>query len=374
VAETWRYVDLGAVDAFENNAQMVVLSRSAREQQVPILQTSVWGVTHLNVGWFDDVDTTVDLRACERLNVPVIRRPFAGGGTAFYDAGCTVMWGVLFPAREGETPDLDGLTSRLQGVVLDALDRIGLGAVRFDAADLRWERGRKLGGVSAGDFGPIVSVGGFLNLRRPDLELYLQVARIPDEKFRDKVVKDMAEYVCTADEVAGRPVSYEEFRDALVGAVETGGVTLKPEALSEAERGGLAKVSRKIADADELRRVSSERFRAEAPSGTRAGFGNHKGRKLVRAGVAVDTDGTITRAMMAGDMHVAPPDTLERIAAALVGGAATDDADLRRRIETVYEAPDVHRTETTAVTTDDLLTALRRALADAGAITNGGGA
>jgi hypothetical protein len=29
--ETWRYVDCGAVDAFENNAQMAVLARSATD-------------------------------------------------------------------------------------------------------------------------------------------------------------------------------------------------------------------------------------------------------------------------------------------------------------------------------------------------------
>ena len=35
---------------------MAVLSRSASDSGTPILQTSVWGRTHLNVGWFDDVD------------------------------------------------------------------------------------------------------------------------------------------------------------------------------------------------------------------------------------------------------------------------------------------------------------------------------
>jgi len=38
---TWRYVDLGAVDAFQNNAQMAVLSRSTMEAGVPTLQTAV---------------------------------------------------------------------------------------------------------------------------------------------------------------------------------------------------------------------------------------------------------------------------------------------------------------------------------------------
>jgi len=39
------------------------------------------------------------------------------------------------------------------------------------------------------------------------------VVHVPDDKFKDKVVKDMREYVCTAEEVAGEPVTYEQFRD-----------------------------------------------------------------------------------------------------------------------------------------------------------------
>ena len=58
---------------------------------------------------------------------------------------------------------------------------------------------------------------------------------------------------------------------------------------------------------------------AAAPAGAHTGFANHKGRKLCRAGVAVDDAGTIVAAMMAGDMHVSPPDTMDRVAAALVG-------------------------------------------------------
>jgi lipoate---protein ligase len=366
LSETWRSVDCGAVDAFENNAQMAVLARSATDAAQPILQTSVWGATHLNVGWFDDVDSTLDLAACERLGIQVIRRPFAGGGTAFYDRGCAVMWGVMFP-KPGDHDDLDAEIARFQPIVLDALDRLGLGEVRFEgSADLRWH-GRKLGGISAGDFGRVISVGGFLNIERPDLDLYLRVVRVPDDKFKDKLVKDMREYVCTAAEVAGRPVTYEQFRDALVAAVDNAEIALEDRSLTDVEQAGLKKISNRIATDDSVRRVSSERFRAEhEEAGRRVGFGNHKGRKLCRAGVALEGDGTIAAAMMAGDMHVSPPDTLDRVAAALAGAGASDQLELRTRIVSVFEGPDVHQADaTTGVTTDDLLAALHTAVDNA---------
>lgn len=367
--ERWRFVDCGPVDAFENHAQMSVLARSATEQGRPVLQTSVWGRTHLNVGWFDDIDATVDLAACVRLGVQVVRRPFAGGGTAFYDAGCAAMFGLLRPRRADAPLDLDAEIARMRPIVLDALARLGLGEVGFrGSADLRWRDDRKLGGISAGDFGRVVSVGGFLNLAPPDLDLYLAVARVPDEKFRDKAVKDLREYVCTAREVTGRPISYEDLRDALVAAVRTAGIAVEAEPLTDVERAALGKISNRIATDDSVRRVSSARFGEQhAHDGTRIGFANHKGRKLARAGVALDERGTITAVMMAGDLHVAPPDALDRVAAALVGARAGDDADLRARIAAVWEAGDVHQADATmGVTTDDLLAAVRRAVGAAG--------
>ena len=131
MTETWRYVDLGAVDAFDEqraDGGAVALDGGGGR---PTLQTSVWGRTHLNVGWFDDVDDDPRSRArANELGVQVIRRPFAGGGTAFYDAGCTLMWGVMFPKGAGHD-DLDAEIERVKPIVLDALGRIGLGEVTF---------------------------------------------------------------------------------------------------------------------------------------------------------------------------------------------------------------------------------------------------
>ncbi|MFN8039854.1 MAG: hypothetical protein U0Q07_11650 [Acidimicrobiales bacterium] len=364
MGDSWRYLDLGRQGPFENAATMPVLVRSVAQGGEPIVQTSVWGATHLNVGWFDDVDATLDLARCDELGVQVIRRQMFGGGTAFYGAECAAMWGFLIP--HDDPNDLDALIARFQPVLLDALDRLGCGEVVFEgSSDLRW-KGRKLGALTAQDIMVCNSVGGFVNLAKPDIDLYLQVVRIPDDKFKDKAVKDMREYVCTLEEVSGHPVTYEDLRDALVAALRDGGVPLVDSELSEGEQYGLSKVSAKVGGDEVVRRVSSDRFRAAAPAGSRVGFGNHKGRKLCRAGVAVDESGTVVAAMMAGDMHVGPPDVLDRVAEALVGADGGDEADLRARISSVFDGDDVHQADATlGVTTDDLLTAVAKAVAEA---------
>jgi lipoate-protein ligase A len=366
MSERWRWLDLDRQGPFENASTMPVLVRSVMTTGEPTAQTSVWGSTHVNVGWFDDVDSTLDLARCAELAMPVIRRQFYGGGTAFYAAEASMMWGFLLPKGydpAGGSQGLDAQLRRFQAVVSDALARVGLAEVQFEgSSDLRWH-GRKLGALTAQDVVGCDSIGGFLNLARPDLTTYLEVVRVPEDKFKDKLVKDMSEYVCTAEEVAGHPVTYEDLRDALVAAMADAGIELVPSALTEGEHKGLAKGTARVGDPAMVRRISSDRFRAEAPAGTRVGLANHKGRKLVRAGVAVDADGHIAAAMMAGDLHVSPPDTLDRVADALVGADGRNRDDLRARIAGVFEGDDVTQAEQLmGVTTDDLLTAVAKAV------------
>jgi lipoate-protein ligase A len=365
VSEVWRYVDLGAQDVYEANARMPLLTRQVMAGSGPVMITAVWGDTHLDMGWFDDVDVWVDLEACRRLGVEVIRRPMYGGGTAFYDKGCACMWSWMLPKETH--PDLDAELAWFRPVFEDTLVRLGLGDVAFEGSmDLRW-RGRKLGAMPAQDVVACNIVGGFINLTRPNLDLYLQVGKVPEDKFKDKLVKDMRDYVVSASEIRGTPLGYEEFRDALVAACKAAEMILEERPLRDDERSeGLDKVRARLGTDEHVRRISSARFRADAPAGSTVGFGNHKGRKLCRAGVAIASDGHIVAAMMAGDMHVSPPDVLDRVAAALVGARVADPDDLRARIATVWEGPDVHQSDVTlGVTTDDLSSALARAVAEA---------
>ena len=370
LGSAWRYLDLGAIDAFESNAQLPVVVRDVASTGRPAVTTSVWGRTHLNVGWFDDVDETVDLEAAREKGVQVIRRPFYGGGTAFYGEGCAATWAFLLPkaAPDVTGESLDDRLARYQPLVLDFLARLGLSAVQFEgSSDLRIN-GRKLGALTAQDIVACDCVGGFVNLSKPDLDLYLSIARVPDEKFKDKVVKDLREYVITAEEIAGHPVGYEDFRQAVLGALDAAEIAWEPGPFTDKERERLSRGVAKVASEDWVKRISTDRFRAAAPAGSRVGFANYKGRKLCRAGVAIDGEGIVAAAMLAGDMHVGPPDVIDRVAVALVGARSDDDSELRSRIASVFEGPDVHQADAMmGVTTDDLLTAVRRAVESAGA-------
>src|SRR5207237_6759073 len=141
-----------------------------------------------------------------------------------------------------EHPDLDTELARFQPLVIDTLRKLGLGGVNFEgSSDLRIE-GRKLGDLTAQDVVTCNSVGGFMNIKPPDLDLYLEVVRVPEDKFKDKLVKDMREYVVTAEEIRGRPLPYEEFRGALLATCEAAGMKLDPRPLTDEARACIAKI------------------------------------------------------------------------------------------------------------------------------------
>ncbi|MGH2725509.1 MAG: hypothetical protein ACRDKS_00880, partial [Actinomycetota bacterium] len=175
------------------------------------------------------------------------------------------------------------------------------------------------------------------------------------------VIKDIVEYIVTPDDIRGRSLSYGELRDAIARASrEVAGLELDPSPFSEAESGIVDQFVESVTSDEFIRRISSERFRAEAPPGTRVGFANVKGKKLVRAGVALGQGDTIVRSMVAGDMHVSPPEAIDNVAAALVGANASDGEDLLARIRGVFEGV-VQADAAAGITPNDIAEAVLKA-------------
>ena len=361
MSERWRFIDGGPTEAPAAYGRLPAIAASVVQGGPEVLMTLIWSRGHLTVGWFDDVDSAINLDAAREAGIDVFRRPIWGGGTAFYDTEAVAVWSWIM--RDDRFPTLDDALGHFRPVMERALGDLGLGEAHFEgSSDIRW-RDRKLGTcITQAVLGTKV-VGGFLNLKRPDLELYRRVARVPEEKFKDKVIKDIVEYICTPTDIRGTAVTYEELRDAVAHASrEVAGLELDPSPYSADEESVTDQFVSAVRSDDFVRRISSERFSSEAPAGSAVGFANVKGKKLVRAGVAVGNSGIIERAMIAGDMHISPPDAIDRVATALVGAAIGDREALLERVRSVFEQPDVEQADAAAgITPEDVVEAVVRA-------------
>ncbi len=362
----WRYIDAGAMDAPVAFGRMPIIAASVLNGGPEVLMTGMFGRGHFQIGWFEDVDAVMDLSVARERGVQVFRRPVWGGGTAFYDTHTSAL--LSFFIHDDSFASLDDALEHFRPVMRSALDALGLQEAAFEgSSDIRWQ-GRKLGTlISQAVLGTKV-VGGFFNLRSPDLQTYAAIARVPEEKFKDKIIKDQVAYICTPKDVRGRDLPYEEFRDAVVRAARSaGGLSLDPTGFTADEDLGTKGFADTVSADDYVRRVSTERFRAGAPDGSRVGFANLKARKLVRAGVALGTDGTIVAAMMAGDMHLSPPDAVDRLATALAGAHSEDHDEIVNRLERVFAEPDIDQPDQAAgITAQDCAEAVRLAVRAAG--------
>jgi lipoate-protein ligase A len=365
VSERWRFIDAGPQQAAHAYGRLPAIAASVVQGGPEVLMAMVWAKGHLTVGWFDDVDSAINLEAARAEGIDVFRRPIFGGGTAFYDTDAVAVWSWIM--RDDRFPTLDDALDHFRPVMEHALVELGLGEAHFEgSSDIRW-RNRKLGNcITQAVLGTKI-VGGFLNLKRPDLELYRRVARVPEEKFKDKVIKDIVEYIVTPTDIRGRELGYRELCDAIAAASrDVAGLELEPSPFSPEEDAVTQQFVEAVGSDEFIRRLSSERFRAEAAAGTRVGFANVKGKKLVRAGVALDGAGTIVKAMIAGDMHVSPPDAMDRVAAGLEGENVADREAILGRVRAVFDAPDVEQPDVVAgITPEDVVEAVARAAKEA---------
>ena len=361
MSEQWRYIDAGAMDAPVAFGRMPIIAAAVANGGQQVLMTGMFGRGHFQIGWFEDVDAVMDLGAAHERGVQVFRRPVWGGGTAFYDTNASAL--LSFFIHEGDFATLDDALEHFRPVMRAALDSLGLADATFEgSSDIRWQ-GRKLGTLIAQSVLGTKVVGGFFNLKLPDLQTYAAIARVPEEKFKDKIIKDQVAYICTPRDVRGTDLPYEEFRDAVVAATTSvGALELDPAGFTAEEDQGTEGFAATVSADAYVRRVSTERFREGAPAGARVGFANFKARKLIRAGVAI-TDGVIVAAIMAGDMHVSPPDAMDRLATALIGARADDDVDLLTRAEKFFAEPEVDQPDEAAgITAKDCVAAIELAM------------
>ncbi|MCA1833395.1 MAG: biotin/lipoate A/B protein ligase family protein [Actinomycetota bacterium] len=349
--ERWRFIDAGSMEAPVAFGRMPIVAGSVAQGGPPVLMTGMFGRSHFQIGWFEDVDAVLDLDEARDAGVDVFRRPLWGGGTAFYDTGASAL--LSFFVRDDAFSTLDDALLRFRPLMEYALASMGMGEAKFEgSSDIRWQ-GRKLGTLITQAILGTKVVGGFFNLRKPDLDLYRRVAHVPEEKFADKAIKDMVEYICTPLDVRGLDLPYEEFRDAVLGAA-SGAFEFDAVPFTAAEDEQTGGFVGAVSADDWVRRVSSVRFRSDAPAGARVGFANLKAKKLIRAGVALDDSGRIDSAMLAGDMHVSPPDVMDKVAAALVGGSIANRDDLVARVETGFvEASIVQPDAAAGITADE---------------------
>lgn len=214
----------------------------------PTLRFYGWSPPAVTLGYFQKPGETLDLEACRRLGVDVVRRP-TGGRAVLHDR--EVTYSIIAPE---ENPAVRGTVSesylRLsQGLVL-GLRLLGLevsrnqdsgpaakGPACFEGPGLYelMVNGRKLAGNAQCRKGGCVLQHGALPIVNDSHTLF-RLLQFRSEALREEKRLIYCQKATSLEETLGRPVDPQEVIAALAGGFSTAlGIDLEPEELNDEE-------------------------------------------------------------------------------------------------------------------------------------------
>ena len=354
----WRLiVDRNSYADFSVSVSPAVEQAVAAGEAPPTVFLNLFDRDSITVGVNEDPEQVLDVGFCRARGIDFRRR--VNGGGAIYAGEGSAFLVYFVPVTHPRVP---ATTAAAFPAVLTSLaetfrDLYGIPARYRPLNDIEVE-GRKLVPTSLKIENGVMTFRIVVNVREIDTGIAAQAMPMPPEKVGDKALKDLRSRFTCLEREAGRALSEDDLvemaRAAVAHAFEA--PALGTGALTDTER-RYAEEFRARFDTDAWLFGKSERNRLTGQAGAAIGRGRHKAvGGMIWATLAV-RDGAILHAIVNGDWHPRPIDSVGRLEEALVGAAAKPEA-LRGTVAD-FLAGDV---EFAGVEADDLMSALRKAL------------
>lgn len=292
-----------------------------------------------NVGFHQEADRELDVAYCRAHGIPVVRRVVGGG--AILDGPWEQDYMVIVPdGAPGTTGTVAQFYDRYLDPVRSALGALGVEAERSGINDLAVE-GRKVSanGAVTLDGSWVLAGDVLLDL---DVAAMSRVLRVPDEKFRGKLVRSMDAWLTSLRTLLPRAPSRVELSDLLRDAfARSFDVELLAGSLTASESRALAELrTQRAGDAWTFQKDRAHPDLAAAPPEGRAvkisneailARADLKAGKLVRV-TLLHRRGRVEEIQFSGDFFTRPFDghlaELERA----LSGAPIGPEELRARI------------------------------------------
>lgn len=207
-----RILDAGTLSPLRSQALWHGLADASHRDAPPTLSFCRPAAPYVGLGYHRRL-AEIDLDACRRLGLPVIRRRI-GGGPVYLD-GDQLFFQVTLGADRAPAR-VDRLYERYLEPAAEAFRRLGLDVRRRGLNDLAVGR-RKVSGTGAGRIGDGVTVVGNVLFRFPH-ERMVETLALPTGTLREECLRLMRRHVTTLEAEGLRAVSFDEARRALVAS------------------------------------------------------------------------------------------------------------------------------------------------------------
>ena len=359
----WRLVvDRGSYADFSVSVSPAVEKAVVRGEAPPTVFLNIFDTDSITIGVNEDPEQVLDLDFCRARGID-FRRRVNGGGPIYAGAGSAFLIYFL-PVSHPEVPaTTEAAFPKILGAVAEVFrDRYGFAAAYRPLNDIQVE-GRKLVPASLKIEDGVMTLRIVVNVKPIDTALAARAMPMPPEKVRDKALKTLESRFTWLEKEAGREIDEAELAAFATACTERafGESGLAQGAPGAAER-AYADAFRAALDTEAWLFGKSERIRlaGRLRPGDALGRGREKAMGgMIRATLAV-RGGAVVDAIVNGDWHPRPLDSVDWLERALAGAAAEPPA-LRAVVERFLAREDV---EFAGIAADDLMTALAAALAD----------
>ena len=172
---------------------------------------------YICIGYHQDAMQEIDLDFAGQNHIPVFRRE-VGGGAVYLDGQQLFFQLIVRRDRPGVPAKIDEFYKKFLQPVVDTFTRFGVAAEYRPVNDIVC-KGRKISGTGAAQVEDmLILVGNFI--QDFNYEMMSKCLRVPDEKFRDKVHKTMAENLTTFLRETGVIPANADLAAELVGRYE----------------------------------------------------------------------------------------------------------------------------------------------------------
>jgi lipoate-protein ligase A len=246
----WRLLPFACLRASENMAEDEAVFLLSRDRPSPTVRFYTWFSPAVSVGYFQQIDRDIDLAACRKRSVDIVRRP-TGGKAVFHGQDLTYAV-VGLEQRDGFPADILGTYRRISCCLIRGLREMDIEAQIADegrtlpeapveascfSAPSRYEllvRGRKIcGSAQVRSHGAFLQHGSLLLAFDP---LRTGAFLLPHPEGRDQQIAHLRQSVTSlGDEGVALPDMEALCRIMKTGFEAALGVCLEEEALTPDE-------------------------------------------------------------------------------------------------------------------------------------------
>jgi lipoate-protein ligase A len=322
----WNFFNLGEIEWINTQSiwHAAALSRSRDFQQRDMVIIDWPDRPFVSCGLHQVIELEIDVDYCENSNIPYVRRA-CGGGQVYLD-GNQIFYHPVFLTDNNIIPRrIDKMYETLLAPVVATYQDYGIDAEYKPVNDII-ARERKISGNGAAQYERASFITGNFILSFPRKEM-ARVLLVPDEKFRDKVYKNLETGITSfLDETGTIPpreeliARYKENFQEILGIEFVEG-EIHPETWK------LVKEFNRYYLEDEWRYLVEKRSSTDLVRNVKIRKGLHVVQSLhkspgglIRVLLEFDLENNIIQdAIISGDFTLNPPDTIRTIESSLKG-------------------------------------------------------